>query len=216
MKLKCRNLTVFLLLAMGGCAAIPEPSQNLHYREAMLLDQAGDLLHAREALQLAALDEDGKQAAEAYLANIAIRKQKAEVMIPDFQAKVRNTQRRLTLGQTYFKLAICNELLDKRERALSQYDKALEYQPGQSLILMRRGLLKEQMGALAEAEADLAQACESDHTGASAHLNLGLFLCRRGRPEEARPHFRFLQEKGSDYAPLLAARIADGTEAGNP
>jgi Flp pilus assembly protein TadD len=95
-------------------------------------------------------------------------------------------------------LALLLDADGNHEGALAELDRALEYEPDNSTLLVNRGALLGATGRFAAAERDLKKVLRLEPAHAEALFNLGVVLTKKGLWGEAVPHLRRAVELDPD------------------
>ncbi len=85
------------------------------------------------------------------------------------------------------------------DEAVSQFDKALEIQPGYAVAHNNLGNAFLRLGRAADSYAHLQKALEFDPNNAEAHNNMGNTLVQMGRADDAAAHYRKAVEIDPSY-----------------
>ena len=96
-----------------------------------------------------------------------------------------------------------------RERAISNYNKAIELSPGMAVAYNNRGSAKLTRGDYQGASADYTKAIELDPKQPLAYLNRGLLLMLQGKEAEANKDFEDCLRISGDLKSSLESRIKE-------
>ena len=102
------------------------------------------------------------------------------------------------LSENYFQRANFRVALGKYEKAIADYDRAVDLKPDLAGVYSNRGLAKGSLGHYEEAIADLDRALDLNPQDAHAYSNRGLAKSRLGRHEEARADLQYASELAKD------------------
>ena len=98
------------------------------------------------------------------------------------------------LSENYFQRANIRIVLGKYEKAIADFDRALDLHPQNADFYSNRGLAKSSLGHYEEAIADFDTALDLNPQHAHAYSNRGLAKSRLGQHEEARVDLQHASE----------------------
>ena len=125
-----------------------------------------------------------------------------------------------TLSENYFQRANVRASLGKYEKAIADYDTALDLNPQRAAAYINRGIVKNYLRRYEAAIADLGQALNLDPQNAIAYYNRGFTKDRLpGQHEEARADFQraleLATEQGNEELVQLAQEDLNKLPADN-